>query len=127
MIDVVIPSLDGLELLRSCLAHLDAQDVPHRVFVVDNGSSDGTAGWLAEHRPAVRVIALAENRGFGAAVNRGIEAGDGETVVLLNNDVDVDPGFLRALVAPFEADARLGSVAGLLLRPGRERIDSFGI
>lgn len=127
MIDLVIPSLNGLELLRSCLAHLDTQEVPHRIYVVDNGSSDGTAEWLVEHRPAVRVIALTENLGFGAAVNRGMAAGDSEMVVLLNNDVDVDPGFLAALVAPLRADSRVGSVAGLLLRPGREEIDSFGI
>lgn len=127
MIDVVIPTWNGRGLLRSCLEHLAAQDEPHRVTVVDNGSEDGTADWLAASRPDVRLLALPGNAGFGAAVNRGIAAGDGEVIVLINNDVDADPGFLRALVAPLRERPAVGGVAGLLLVPGRTTIDSFGI
>ena len=127
MIDVVIPTWNGRELLRSCLAHLAAQDEPHRVIVVDNGSADGTAAWLAASHPDVRLLALPANIGFGAAVNRGIAAGDGDVVVLINNDVDADPGFLRALVAPLRERPAVGGVAGLLLAPGRATIDSFGL
>ena len=41
-IDVVVPVLDHYELTRDCLSHLARQSVPHRVIVVDDGSSDGT-------------------------------------------------------------------------------------
>src|SRR5204862_5465776 len=58
--------------------------------------------------------------------NRGVAAGGGELVVLLNNDVECRPDFLERLVAPFE-DERVGSVAALLLKPGDERIESFGL
>jgi GT2 family glycosyltransferase len=56
-----------------------------------------------------------------------VAAGSGEIVVLLNNDVDCRPDFLERLVAPFDEDDRLGSVAALLLKPGEERIESFGL
>lgn len=126
-IDVVIPTYDRAELLRSCLEHLERQEEPHTVIVVDNASSDGTAELVRERFPHVRLVELPENLGFGRAVNRGVEAGEGEIVVLINNDVDVEPGFLSAIAAPLRRDPTVGSVAGVLLVPGGERIDAAGV
>jgi glycosyltransferase involved in cell wall biosynthesis len=95
--------------------------------VCDDGSTDGTAERLAREWPEVRVIANAENRGFARASNAAVAAGDGDVVVLLNNDVDCDPDFLERLVEPLERDERVGSVAALCVRPGGERIDSLGL
>jgi GT2 family glycosyltransferase len=126
-IDVVIPTYNRVDLLRDCLEHLARQDEPHRVIVVDNGSSDGTVEMVRERFPRALLIALATNVGFGPAINRGVDAGDGEIVVLINNDVNVAPGFLHELAEPLRRDARTGSVAGVLVRPGGERIDAAGV
>lgn len=126
-IDVVIPARDHLELTESCLRHLEAQTVPHRVIVVDDGSTDGTSERLRERWPAVVVERLDAARGFAAACNAGVAAGSGEIVVLLNNDVDCRPDFLERLVAPFDADPRAGAVAALMLQPGEQTIDSMGL
>ncbi len=126
-IDVIIPVHNRWELTESCLAHLELQTLTHTVVVCDNGSTDGTREHLRNSFPDVRVVELGANLGFSAACNRGVSAGSGEIVVLLNNDVDCRPDFLERLVAPFGDDHRLGSVAALLLEPGEERIESFGI
>jgi len=107
-IDVVIAARDHYELTESCLRHLAAQTVHHRVILVDNGSRDGTAERVRERWPAVTLIALADGRGFAEACNRGAAAGDGEIVVLLNNDVDCEPEFLERLVAPFADEPASG-------------------
>jgi GT2 family glycosyltransferase len=112
--DVVVVTWRARELLARCLDHLAAQDVDHRVIVVDNASGDGSAE-LARERGAT-VLALEDNVGFGRACNLGAAAGDGEAVVLVNNDVFCEPGFLRALLEPL-ADPRVGMVAGHTLRP----------
>jgi GT2 family glycosyltransferase len=125
--DVVVVTWRGRDVLASCLEHLAAQTEPHRVIVVDNASRDGTAELVRERFPDATYVELPENRGFGAAVNAGVAAGDGDAVVLVNNDVDVDPGFLAALLAPLRADVHIGMVAGMTLMPGRERVDAFGI
>jgi GT2 family glycosyltransferase len=125
--DVVVVTWRGRDVLASCLEHLAAQDEPHRTIVVDNASGDGTAELVRERFADVAYLELPENRGFGAAVNAGVAAGDGEAIVLVNNDVDVDPGFLSALLAPLRADPRVGMVAGMTLMPGREQVDAFGI
>src|SRR3954454_15269581 len=123
--DVVIPVRDHWELTESCLRHLAAQTVPHRAIVVHNGSTDGTPERLARERPDVRT--LPAPGGFAAVCNAGAAAGDGDVVVLLNNDVDCRPDFLEELLAPLERDPELGTVAALCLRPNGREIDSMGI
>src|SRR5205823_6589897 len=103
---------NGWDLTESCLEHLREQSVSHHVVVVDNGSVDGTPERLREAYPEVHLIELGANLGFPVACNRGVGAGSGEIVVLLNNDVDCRADFLERLTAPF-GDKRLGSVAAL--------------
>jgi N-acetylglucosaminyl-diphospho-decaprenol L-rhamnosyltransferase len=125
-IDVVIPAYNGWELTKSCLEHLRAQMVPHTVIVCDNGSTDGTVAHLRRSFPEVRVVELGANLGFPTACNRGVDAGTGEVVVLLNNDIECRPDFLERLVAPLR-DVGVGSASALLLKPGEETIESFGL
>ncbi len=110
----------------SCLAHLAAQTVSHRAIVVDDCSPDDTVARVRADFPEVGLIEQEVNGGFGATCNRGIAAGTGEVVVLLNNDVDAAPDMLERLVAPLVADDGLGSIAPLVLRPDG-RIDSVGL
>jgi GT2 family glycosyltransferase len=126
-VDVVVVTWHGRDVLASCLAHLAAQAAPHRTIVVDNASRDGTVELVREHFPDVALLELPRNVGFGAAVNAGAAHGDGDAIVLVNNDVDVDAGFLAALVEPLRANGRVGMVAGMTLMPGRDRVDAFGI
>lgn len=126
-IDVVIPTWNGWELLERCLARLRDQTVAHTVIVVDNGSENATAQRLRTAHPEVRLLVLERNVGFGAAVNRGVEAGEAPSVVLINNDVECRPRFLERVVAPLSQRADVGSVAGLLLTADGARIDSFGL
>jgi GT2 family glycosyltransferase len=114
-------------MTESCLVHLQSQTMPHRVIVVDDGSSDGTAGRVRERWPAARVVRFERSRGFAQACNAGVGAGSGEIVVLLNNDVDCRPDFLARLVEPFASDSSLGAVATLMLAPGGAAIDSIGL
>ncbi|MDQ8045644.1 MAG: glycosyltransferase family 2 protein [Solirubrobacteraceae bacterium] len=127
-IDVVVVTWNGRALLASCLHHLAAQTVPHRVIVVDNASADGTAAWLASDHPEITVVALPENVGFGAGNNRGVEVGTAPYVVLVNNDVDAAPAFLERIVEPLRTGDAIGAVAGLTTRPGEPVVvDQFGI
>lgn len=126
-VDVVVVAYNHYELTESCMRHLAAQTREHRVYVVDNGSTDGTPQRVGRDFPHAEVIAIPENIGFAAACNRGAAAGSGDVVVLMNNDVDCEPACIEHLARPLEADASLGSVAALSVKPGGERIDSVGM
>jgi GT2 family glycosyltransferase len=126
-IDVVIVAYNRYELTDSCLRHLAAQTIEHRVILLDNGSTDDTRVRVAAEWPAVALESFEQNRGFAEACNRGVAVGSGEIVVLLNNDVDCRPDFLQRLIAPLKSDERVGAVAGLMLQPGERLIDSAGL
>lgn len=126
-VDVVVVAYNHYELTKSCLTHLRRQTVEHRLVVVDNGSTDDTRLRLAAEWPEAHVVGIDTNGGFATACNRGVAAGVGDAVVLLNNDVDCHPECVERLVARMEGDPRLGSVAALSVRPGEAEIDSVGM
>jgi N-acetylglucosaminyl-diphospho-decaprenol L-rhamnosyltransferase len=126
-IDVVIVAFNRYDLTERCLEHLARQTVEHRLILYDNGSTDGTSECVREQWPAVQLLRGETNSAFAVACNRGVAAGTGELVVLLNNDVECRPDYLERASAPFSSNPRLGSVATLMLQPGEELIDSIGM
>ena len=84
----MIPTSGRYDLTGECLSHLARQTRPHTVIVSDNGGGGGeTAERLVRDWPAVALIRSEDRLSFAAACNRGANVGDGEVVVLLNNDV----------------------------------------
>jgi N-acetylglucosaminyl-diphospho-decaprenol L-rhamnosyltransferase len=126
-IDVVIPAHNHFELTEACLRGLAEQTVSHRVIVYDDASTDATAERIAAGWPHVSVVGGAVNVGYASACNAGGRAGEGEVVVLLNNDVECRADFLERLCGPLEREPRVGSVAALMLQPGERLIDSIGL
>jgi GT2 family glycosyltransferase len=97
-VSVIVVTWNGRQYLEPCLRAIEAQeDVRAEVIVVDNGSSDGTAAYLRAQFPAVRLIALDQNRGFAGGSNVGAREARGEFLAFLNNDTVADRGWLRAL------------------------------
>ena len=103
-ISVVIPSRNGRELLAAQLPGIvrELAGFTHEIVVVDNGSDDGTAEWLRDTWPQVRVEVSPEPLSFSRAVNRGIDRARFAHVCLLNNDMLLDSGFFAPLVLAFE-------------------------
>jgi N-acetylglucosaminyl-diphospho-decaprenol L-rhamnosyltransferase len=126
-VDVAIPTFNGRSHLRQCLRYLEAQTITHTAIVVDHGSTDDSVRMVREEFPHVRLVTLDRNRGFPVACNRGVEAGAGDAVVLMNNDVEADAEFLEQIVEPLLSDPSVGSVAGVLVRPGGDIIDAVGL
>lgn len=110
---VVIPNWNGRDLLERFLPSVTAAlagNAANEVIVVDNASTDGSAQFVKEHFPTVRVLELEQNLGFGAGSNAGFQIARNDVVVLLNNDMRVEPHFLEPLLAPF-ADQLVFSVS----------------
>lgn len=101
---IVIVSWNGRQYLEPCLTAVAAQQgVDAETILVDNRSTDGTASFVRERFPWVRLVALNENRGFAGGNNAGVREARGQFVVLLNNDTVPEPGWLQALLAGREA------------------------
>ena len=97
-ISIVIPLYNQLHYTRLCLESLlPTVDAGVQIILIDNGSSDGTAEYLAA-RTDVSVISNPVNLGCAAAWNQGVNASRSDYVVILNNDVILPSGWLEALV-----------------------------
>jgi hypothetical protein len=126
LISVVVVNWNRRDLLRRCLLSLEAQrDAETEIIVVDNGSTDGSADFVAAEFPAIRLIRNTANRGFCGANNQGIHIARGEFVALLNNDAEADPGWAAAMVRALRPG--IGMVAcKILVYADPKRIDKVG-
>jgi GT2 family glycosyltransferase len=75
-----------------------------QTFVVDNASGDSVPEQLSKEVPSARLIVERENRGYGAACNRGARETSREFVLFLNSDAFVQPGAVETLVAALDDD-----------------------
>ncbi len=101
---VVIPNWNGRDLLAKYLPYLEralAANPANEIVVVDNGSTDGSAEFVRQNFPRVKLLALDKNLGFGGGSNAGFRAASNDVVVLLNSDMRVEPDFLAPLLAGF--------------------------
>jgi GT2 family glycosyltransferase len=127
-ISVAIANMNGCRFLAPCLQALQVQTrVPDEVVVIDSASTDGSQELLAAQFPDVRVVPLQRRPGIAAAFNACIAHTDGDAVVLLNNDTEVDPGWLAALAAALAAQPQAGSFASkVLFMKDRATINAAG-
>lgn len=112
LVTVVVLNWNGVALLPDCLDALAKQDLPREqweVWVVDNGSTDGSLELLADRYPDVRVVRNERNLGYAGGNNVALRMVQTPFVALLNNDAHPEPDWLRHLLAP-------------LLAPGAERV-----
>lgn len=85
-------------------------------MLVDNASTDGSAEYVKETFPRVRVIRSRQNLGFGLANNLGAREASGEYLAFLNPDTAVEPGWLEALLAALDSDPTIGLVTSKILQ-----------
>jgi GT2 family glycosyltransferase len=115
-IDVVTVTWNSRDMVLRCLDRLNPSLV-EKIVVVDNGSSDGTAGAVRAHRPGVEVVRLEQGRSLAAAYNRGAEFGSAELVLFLNDDVLATDASIAALAETLRTRADAVAAAGRLVDP----------
>lgn len=125
-VDAIVVSWNHRDLLIECLRHIEANRQPHRLIVVDNGSTDGSAEAVRERFPNATVVALEENIGYGPAFNRGVDEGDSDVIFFINNDANISPDFLEKVAAAF-SDRSIGLAGGIAVNPRNGSVDAAGI
>lgn len=128
LVSIVIPNWNGLRFLQTCLDSLAQQTyTATEVIIADNASTDGSQAFIRDYAPQVVLVELPENRGFTGACNAGMDAATGEIVILLNNDTEVDPEWVAAIVDAFDRYPDAGMVASkMLLFEKRDHIHTAG-
>lgn len=106
---------DCIDTLKETAAQLLSE-----IVVVDNASCDGSVELLRGRHPDVKVLALDENRGFAAGVNRGVVASTAPILFVLNPDTSVLAGAVESLRTHLLGNPTLGVVGPVLLDGSKE-------
>ncbi|MTD59549.1 glycosyltransferase [Amycolatopsis sp. RM579] len=110
-VTVIVPAYNEEAGIEATVRSVLASDHPVEVIIVDDGSTDGTAGIAAKLvSPRVRLVRQ-QNAGKAAALNTGLAAARTDLVVMVDGDTVLEPTAVRALVQPF-ADQNVGAVSG---------------
>lgn len=121
-IGIIIPNHNGERLLAKHLPGAVECGMESKIIVVDDASTDCSAQLVERMFAGITLIKRTKNGGFSVAANEGIRADDGEFAVLLNNDVEVTPGFLDPIM-PLFRDDDVFAVSPRILLPNKGNLD----
>jgi GT2 family glycosyltransferase len=111
VISAVVINWNGRHYLEACLDSLRSQESDiHEILLVDNHSDDGSRDFVEEHYPEVRILDTGYNAGPGYARNMGVQAASGDRVLLVDNDVVMNPGCLKSLSATMSEHPNVAAV-----------------
>ena len=111
---MVVVTWRGRGLIGRCLDALAAQTCPHRVLVVDNASTDGTADELAAHPLRPHVLRMRRNTGFAGALAAALPQVETPFMGWLNDDAQTEPNWLAALEQALDNDDTAAAAASVL-------------
>lgn len=116
-ISIIVVSFNTINLLQRCLHTIkqEATDIKHEVIVIDNNSQDGSADWIEQNMPDIRLIRSRENLGFAAANNLGFSHARGQYIVLLNPDAFLTNNALVNAVRAMQMNPTLGLAGAHLI------------
>jgi GT2 family glycosyltransferase len=127
-VTVAIVNYNGRRFLETLLPSLARQTVHgFAVHVVDDASTDDARSYVEREWPDARWLGSDSNRGITATMARSVAGAETEYVALLNNDLELDPRWLEALLAELEERPRAAAVEGKTLEYGRRtHLDGAG-
>jgi len=118
-IAIIIINWNTYQLTFNCLKSLKACTYNNKtIFLVDNGSKDGSGDQIALEFPDINFIKNEINEGFTGANNKALKVilkQNFDYVLLLNNDTEVKPNFLSLLEARMDSDQNLAATQPLIL------------
>jgi len=129
-VSFIIPVFNQLAHTRACLealrSHVSAK-LDHEVILVNDGSDDATRSYLDHLSTGETVIHLETNRGYAAATNAGAARATGRWLCLLNNDIELTPGALQAMLEVPEQQRDAGIVGNIQVVAAISGVDHAGI
>lgn len=122
LLSILIVNFNGLKFLKTCFDSLRKCAYPNReIIFIDNCSTDSSVEFVRRTYPEVKIVQNSENYMFARGNNEGIKIAGGKYICLLNNDVEVDAGFIEPIIEVFEKDPTIGACQSKLLEMQNRR------
>ncbi|WP_269542224.1 glycosyltransferase family 2 protein [Cerasicoccus fimbriatus] len=131
-VSIIIPVYNSLELTRKCVDSLlatSSDDLPLEVILVDDLSTDGAREYVAslKDRPGFKVILRSEKGSFAINNNQAAREASAPLLCLINNDVELTPGWLAPMVSLMESQPQAGLVGNVQVNPATGLVDHAGM
>jgi GT2 family glycosyltransferase len=124
---IIIPTYNHIDLLRDCLASLREQTYSDcEIVVVDDGSRENITAFVEAEFPDTRVLKLSSNMGFASAVNVGLREVRTPYVMLLNNDMTLEPDCIEKMMDAVGEDGADMAAPLVLFKDDPEVVCSAG-
>lgn len=126
LVSIISVNYNQAQVTCELLASLRRITYPNiEIIVVDNASPTEAPTRIAEDFPEVQLICSPRNLGFAGGNNVGVAVARGQYVLFLNNDTEVEPGFLEPLVACFENNPKAGVASPKIIFHGPDQIIQY--
>ena len=102
---IIIVTWNALHHLKRFLPTVaETEYESFEIIIADNASSDGSAEWIKENYPAMKVVSYNKNHGYAGGNNKAVKYASGEILIFLNNDVRTEKNWLDKLNNAFQDD-----------------------
>jgi GT2 family glycosyltransferase len=126
-VSIIVVNWNGERFLKDCLGALSNQSyADYEIILVDNGSTDNSVCFTRDKFPAVKIVALKENKGFTGGNTAGLEIAQGAYIALVNNDAHPHQTWLENLIQPMLKDRTIGICASKLIFDNPQTVNSAG-
>jgi hypothetical protein len=127
-LSIIIVNWNTRQLLHDCLKSVfcTIPNTHFEIFVVDNGSTDGSPQMVLEKFPKVQLIQNQRNSGFARANNQAIQLSKGRYILLLNSDTLITPNAIDQMINFGENHYQAGIIGACLVYPDGQLQKSYG-
>jgi GT2 family glycosyltransferase len=116
LISVITINYNQSKVTLELLSSLKDITYPNiEIIVVDNASPNDNPDILKEQYPEINLLKSDTNLGFAGGNNLGVRVAKGEFLLFLNNDTEVEPGFLEPMIELFKQDSTIGMISPKIL------------
>jgi hypothetical protein len=123
---VVILNWNGLDFLRRFLPSICASTYPNLDIIVgDNASNDNSVSFVRENYPQIKISINDQNYGFAGGYNRVLSSLDQDYFVLLNSDVEVEPGWIEPVIQLMEKDRSIAAAQPKILSQSNKKLFEY--
>ena len=123
---VVILNWNGLDFLKRFLPSICASTYPNLdIIVVDNASNDNSVSFVRENYPQIKISINDQNYGFAGGYNRVLNSLDQDYFVLLNSDVEVEPGWIEPVIQLMEKDRSIAAAQPKILSQSNKKLFEY--
>ena len=129
-VSIIVPAYNEERYTMACIQSIienTEDDISYEIIIMDDNSSDESAQQIEKNLKNVKFISNGVNYGFIQNCNKGATFAIGEYVLLLNNDTNVQPGWLSPLLELIESSESIGMVGAKLVYPTGQLQDAGGI